>query len=244
MELRTPAGLEAPAAIGATCATAAALLTATWLVVLIRRPMVSADAVGELGAIAERPGLQIPRFAPTTLVAFTYLPMWLALAAVLWDGAPSAAVLAAGLGLLYPPLTASGYWLQYTTVRGLAEAADETPGAATAYELFGFHDRPTSVTANLVILGYAVWGLAGIAAGIGLLQFAEATAMTAAVLFLLTAALALIGAAGYVVRNAVLTAGVMASGVTSLGATIATGVLLFGTPERAGPVKAPAATTG
>jgi hypothetical protein len=47
------------------------------------------------------------------------------------------------------------------------------------------------------------------------------------VLFLVTALLMFVGAAGHVARNRILETGVMLSGVTSLGATAAAGFLLL-----------------
>ncbi len=90
----------------------------------------------------------------------------------------------------------------------------------------GFHDRPTSMSASAVILGYTLWSFAGLAAGIGLVTHGGGLAVTTGVLFLVTAVLMFLGAAGYIARNRVLTTGVFLSGVTSLGATITTALLL------------------
>jgi hypothetical protein len=53
-------------------------------------------------------------------------------------------------------------------------------------------------------------------------------AVTTGALFLVTAALMFIGAAGHIVSNPILEKGVLLSGITSLGATAAAGFLLLG----------------
>ena len=223
-----PEGFEPLIQIGAACAVAIGFLTALWLAVMIAAPSPSGDAAGELAEIAERPLLQIPRFAPTTVIGFVYVPVWLAIAAVLWQEAPTAGVLAAGFGLLYPPLCITAYWLQFTVVRGLADLWQTDPTAASAaYEVIGFHRRPTSIGSNLAVMGYTMWGLGGLAAGIGLLAIGGGAITTTAILYLVTAAFAVAGAIGHVARNRVLATAVMASGITSLASTIGTAVVLY-----------------
>lgn len=228
--LSVPDGLEPLILTGAIAATAAALLTVTWLVTMIAAPALRVESTGEeeLRFIADHDALQVPKFLPTTLVAFSYVPVWLALGTLLWEGHPTAAALAIAFGLLYPATTAIGYWMQYTVVRGLADLAEFDPSAAQAgYEIVGFHGRRTSAAASAVVLGYVVWSFGGTAAGIGLIAAGGGLALVTGLLFLVTAALMFLGAAGHLARNRALEAGVMASGVTSLGATIATAALLF-----------------
>jgi hypothetical protein len=226
--MAAPAGFEGLVLAGAICAAAAAGLTVVWLAVMALAPLPEGTPA-EIRAVAGRPRLQVLRFGPTTVIALLYVPVWLALAAVLWEGAPGAAVGAAGFGLLYTPLCAAGYWLQYTAVAGIAALHGARPEAAeAAYEVVGFGDRRSSVTGSLVVLGYTLWGLGGLFAGIGLLAHDGTAATAAGVLFLVTAALAVAGAAGRAAGSRLLEAGVLLSGVASLGATVAASVVLFG----------------
>ncbi len=222
--------LESLIVIGGVAAVVASVLTVVWLAMMALLPSPAAGSTTdeELAFIAAHDGAQIARFLPTTLLAMAYVPIWVALAVLLWDEAPAAAALGVAFGVLYPAITASGYWMQYTVVRGLADLADrDSVVARSAYEIVGFHFRPTSMSASAVILGYTVWSFGGLAAGIGLVAHGGGLAVTTGVLFLVTAALMFVGAAGYVARNRVLTMGVFLSGVTSLGAVIATAFLLI-----------------
>ena len=216
--------------VGGVSAFVAAALTLVWLVMMVTLPSPAAGSTidDELAFVAAHDGAQIAKFLPTTLVAVAYIPTWLGLGVLLWEEAPAAAALAVAFGVLYPAITASGYWMQYTVVRGLADlAATDQVTARAAYEIVGFHDRPTSMSASAVILGYTLWSFAGLAAGIGLVTHGGGLAVTTGVLFLVTAVLMFLGAAGYVARNRVLTTGVFLSGVTSLGATVTTALLLI-----------------
>jgi hypothetical protein len=221
--------LEALVLVGGVSAFVAAALTLVWLVMMVTLPSPAGSTIDdELASIAAHDGAQIAKFLPTTLVAVAYIPTWLGLGALLWEEAPAAAALAVAFGVLYPAITASGYWMQYTVVRGLADLADDHPVTArAAYEIVGFHDRPTSMSASAVILGYTVWSFGGLAAGIGLVAHGGGLAVTTGVLFLVTAVLMFLGAAGYIARNRVFTTGVFLSGVTSLGATVTTALVLI-----------------
>jgi len=222
--------LRALILIGGVAAFVAAGLTLAWLAIMVFLPAPPKGSTSEeeLDFIAGHDGVQIARFLPTTLVAFLYIPTWLGLGALLWDEAPTAAALAMAFGLLYPATTATGYWMQYTVIRGFAKSPpDAGMAAATVYELIGFHERPTSLSASGVILGYTFWSLGGVAAGIALLSHGGRFAATTGILFLVTAALMFIGVAGHIARSRILTMGVFLSGVASLGATIATALLLI-----------------
>lgn len=222
--------LESLILVGGVAAVVASVLTVVWLAIMALLPSPAAGSTTdeELAFIAAHDGTQIARFLPTTLLAMAYVPIWVALAVLLWDEAPAAAALAVAFGVLYPAITASGYWMQYTVVRGLADLADSDIAVArSAYEIVGFHFRPTSMSASAVILGYTVWSFGGLAAGIGLVAHGSGLAVTTGLLFLVTAALMFVGAAGHVARNRVLAMGVFLSGVTSLGAVIATAFLLI-----------------
>lgn len=222
--------LEPLVLIGGISALVAAALTLLWLVLLVTLPSPPASSTGadELEFIAAHDRARIASFLPSTLVAMAYVPVWLGLGVLLWEEVPAAAALAVAFGALYPAITASGYWMQYTVVRGLAELhADDEITARAAYEVVGFHDRPTSMSGAAVILGYTVWSLGGVAAGIGLVGHGGGLATTTGWLFLVTAVLMFIGAAGHIARNKTLELGVLLSGVTSLGATTAAGWLLL-----------------
>lgn len=216
--------------IGGLAAIAAAFLTLVWLVAMATLPSApkGSDPDEELGFIAAHDRAQIARFVPTTLVALAYIPTWLGLGALLWAETPAAAALTVAFGLLYPSVTATGYWMQYTVVRGLADLAARDPGAArVSYEIVGFHDRPTSMSASAVIFGYTLWSLAALAAGVALLSHEGGLAVTTGVLLLVTASLMFIGVVGHIARSRLLTAAVFLSGVTSLAATIAIAWLLI-----------------
>jgi len=223
-------GLDSLVLIGGITAFVAAVLTVVWLVVMVAAPSPQSGSTGdeELSFIASHDRSQIAKFLPTTLVAFAYVPTWLGLGVLLWDEAPAAAALAVAFGVLYPAITAVGYWMQYTVVRGLADMHETDEATArAAYEIVGFHGRPTSMSASAVVLGYTVWSLGGLAAGVGLVAHGGGLAVTTGVLFLVTALLMFVGAAGHVARNRILETGVMISGVTSLGATAAAAFLLL-----------------
>lgn len=223
--------LEPLVVLGAVAGFVAAFLTLVWLAAMAALPSPPADSTAdqELAFMAAHDRVQIARFLPTTLVALAYVPVWLGLGVLLWEEAPAAAILAVAFGLLYPPTTAIGYWMQYTVVRGLAGRADDDPvGTAAVYEVVGFHDRPTSLSASAVILGYTFWSLGGIAAGTGLIGHGGGLAVTTGILFVVTAGLMVIGAAGHVARHRLLSRGVVLSGVVSLGATISAALLLAG----------------
>jgi hypothetical protein len=138
-------GLEGLVLAGAIGAFVAAALTLVWLAMMATLPSPPAASTvdDELAFIAAHDAAQVAKFLPTTLVAIAYVPTWLGLGVLLWDEAPAAAALAVGFGVLYPPVTALGYWMQYTVVRGLADlAATDAVSARVAYEIVGFHDRP------------------------------------------------------------------------------------------------------
>lgn len=222
--------LETLVLVGGVSAIVAAALTVVWLVVMVVLPSPPAGSTSdeELALIAARGGAQVAKFLPTTLVAVAYVPTWLGLGALLWDEAPAAAAVGVAFGVLYPAVTATGYWMQYTVVRGLADLADtDEVTAKAAYEIVGFHDRPTSMSASAVILGYTLWSFGGVAFGLGLTTHGGGLSVTTGVLFLVTAALMFVGVAGHIARNRVLNTGVFLSGVTSLGATITTALLLL-----------------
>ena len=225
-----PEGFEALIRTGAWAAVLVGVLTTTWLLVMLLDRKPGGGTRAELEAIGAAGWRQIPRFLPTTLVAFCYVPVWLALAVLLWQEEPSLALPAASFGLLYVPVTAFGYWLQYTVTRALAEtAADDPAGARAGNEVIGFHEPRTSVPGAAVVLGYTLWSLGASCAGAGLVRSCGPEAVTTGALLLVTAGLMLLGAVGVVIRNRVLELGVLLSGVVSLAATISASVLLFGT---------------
>jgi hypothetical protein len=157
--------------IGGVSAFVAVALTLVWLTL-----MVKSTGKEELAFIAANDRAQVAKFLPTTLVAIAYVPTWLGLGVLLWEEASAPATLAV---VLYPAITGVGYWMQYTVVRGLAEpAATDEISARAAYEVVGFHDRPTSQSASVVILGYTVWSFAGLAAGIALVTHNGGLAVT------------------------------------------------------------------
>ena len=222
--------LEPLVLIGGISALIVAALTLVWLVLLMVLPSLPADGTGddELRFIGAHDRARIASFLPTTLVAFAYIPTWVGLGVLLWDDTPAAAVLSVAFGVLYPAITASGYWMQYTVVRGLAGLHEQDPTTArAAYEIVGFHERPTSMAGSAVVLGYTVWSLGAVAAGIGLLAHGGGAATTTGILYLVTALLMFLGAAGYVARSKILELGVVLSGVASLGAVVAAGLLLL-----------------
>ncbi len=225
-----PEGMKALVLFGGIAAFVAAALTLLWLILMVTLPALprGSTAGEELDFIRQHGAARVASFLPTTLVTFAYVPVWLGLGTLLWDEAPAAAALAVAFGVLYPAITAVGYWMQYTVVRGLADLYGTDEAAArAAYEIVGFHDRPTSMSGAAVVLGYTVWSLGGLSAGIGLVARGGGLAVATGVLFLVTALLMFVGAAGHVARNRILETGVMLSGVTSLGATAAAGFLLL-----------------
>ena len=220
--------LESLRAVGAWAAVIVVLLTITWLVSFVRSPDAGSTADQQVAFYSEHGPLLIRQFLPTTLVALLYVPLWLGLAAEVWDAAAAIAILGVAFGLLYPPLVAVAYWTQYTVARGVAEAAgDDSEAAGRAWRVIGFSDDPRSVPGALVVLGYFVWGLAGAMFAVALLRTGGPARVAAAAAFGLTAALTTIGAVGFVWRNRTLATGVLASGVTSVLATALAAVVLF-----------------
>jgi hypothetical protein len=212
-----------PAAIGLV------LLTAAWVATLVLAPQqpAGADAAARLRFIAAHDGWQVASFAVVVPLALLHVPVWFGLAALAWPARPAAGLLAAAYGLLYAPFTCLAYWTQLTVVRGLAEVQASDPAAAVAaHRLFAFGGSLASLSYSLAVLGYAIWGLASLAAARGLLARRDRLARATAALLGLAGGLALAGAAGYVARNGVLESGVLLSGVAFLPAMIAATFLL------------------
>jgi hypothetical protein len=130
-------------------------------------------------------------------------------------------------GMLYAPFTLLGYWVQITTVRGLVELAERDPERAiVAMEVIGFTGDPWSASYGVVILGYAILGLAALAVFGGLRDARYRLARVTAVLFGVAGLLAIVGTAGFVSGNAYLELGVLFSGIVYLPTLIGAAVLL------------------
>jgi hypothetical protein len=213
--------------LGWMAAVASAALTTLWVVALIALPAASAEA-GPAEQLRLIRGAELAHGVPLLLVlplAFVLVPLWLALAAVVWDQRPAAGVLGVCFGLLYAPFVTLNYWSQLTVVRGLAELAASEPAAAELYRLFIF-DELWSFGYAFNIFGYAVWGLAALSVATGLWVITGRLARATALLFALSGGLAVTGAAGFALRNELLELGVFASGVTFLGSIVLAAVLL------------------
>jgi hypothetical protein len=213
--------------LGWMAAAAAAVFTLLWVTALIAVP----GAIAETGLAEQLAHLRDAGLAgsPAPLLslplAFLFVPVWLGLAALAWEKRPAAGVLAVCFGLLYVPFVTLNYWSQATVVRGLAELAAAEPAAVELYRLFAFGEL-TSFGYAFNLLGYAVWGLAGVSIAAGLWVLDGRLARATAGFFALSGVLAIIGATGFVLGSALLEFAVLVSGVASLAATIVAAVLL------------------
>ncbi len=215
--------------VGGISALVALALTLVWLAVMARTPPIAERPDTQMTFYAERGRLLIRQFLPTALVAFAYVPVWLGLAAYLWPEQAALGLIGAAFGVLYVPFVVVGYWLQLTVVRAVGvESASAPDGWVPVWRLLAFSSRPESLSGSLVVLGYAVWGLAAAFSGVGLIIAGGAVATLTGTAMLITAALTWLGATGHVLRHDVLEKGVMASGITSVVATGLIAVVLLG----------------
>jgi hypothetical protein len=218
------------ARLGVVTASAIAVLTAAWIVSLVLVPAPAAEAgLGEkLQFLADHPATATVGPGLVAGIALLHVPVWLGLAAVLWSRRPAAGLVALAFGLVYAPLASINYWTQLTVVRGLADlGGSDAPAAAAAYRLFEFPGGLASFAYGLDVLAYVVWGLAALAAAIGLVALEGRVARSAGLAFATGGVLALVGGLGFVVQNDVLELGVLLSGVAFLVAMTATAVLLW-----------------
>lgn len=214
---------------GALAALGATTLTIVWVAVLALSPQVPAGAAASerLAWLAVHAEWHLAGFAIVVPLALLYVPMWLGLAAVLWDRAPAAGVLGVAFGLLYAPVGLLGYWLQLTVVRGLVQLRASDPEEALAVvRVLHFDGAPWSLGYALAVLGYALWGLAAVAVAAGLLRLPNALAHWTGIFFALAGLLSVVGAIGFVAGAAALEQGVLLSGVASVLASAGTALLL------------------
>ncbi len=215
--------------VGSVAAAVVTAATVAWVALLAAGPTLAdgADAQQRIDFLTEHMGWHLAGFAVVAPLALLYVPMWLGLAALLWPRQPAAGLLAVAFGLVYTPFGLFGYWSQLTIVRGLTQLHTTSPNEAlVAVEVLAFDGQPWSIGYATAVLAYTVWGVAAIAAAIGLLRDRQALARWTGGFFALTGLLSLLGAVGFVARVELLEFGVMISGVTSLLASAATAVLL------------------
>lgn len=214
---------------GGIAAAAAMGLTLLWLGIMARIPPPSGEAAERWSFYGGRRSLLYAHFLPSMFVAIAYVPIWIGLAAHLWDGRAALGILAAVFGVLYVPFALIGYSLQVTVARAIAgESAETRARWAPTWEVLSFSDAPESAAHWLVVLGYAVWGIGAAFAAAGLVVGSGAMGVATGSAFASTAALTWIGAAGVVTANPRMGWAVVASGVASVAATGLAAALLLG----------------
>jgi hypothetical protein len=224
-----PVFIRDMARYGSYAAILLGALTLLWIATLGLAPVPpdGASASERLQFIAEHEGWHTLTFAAVVPLGLAHVPVWIGLAAVIWPRRPAMASMAAAFGLLYSPFTVLGYWSQLTTVRGLvALAGTEPERAAAAFEVIGFTGDLWSLSYGIVVMGYGLWGLAALAVFGGLRDTEHRLTRVVAVLFGVSGALGVIGAAGFAAQIPALELGVLLSGVVFFPAIIGTAVLL------------------
>jgi hypothetical protein len=205
------------------------ILTIAWIVSVAFAPMPGTDANAEerITFLADHEGWHILNFAIVVPMGLVHVPLWLGLAALVWERRPPVAALIAAFGLLYAPFTVIGYWTQLTTVRGIIHLYDTNPDAAiAAFEVLDFSGEPWSLSYGIVVLGYGTWGIAAIAVMAGLAGINYRLARVTAGLFGLSGFAGVVGAVGLVAGSAMLELGVLLSGIVFVPVLVGVSVLL------------------
>ncbi len=159
---RTSSGLEHSLfLIGAVCSGAVAALTAAWIVVMLIAPNPPAGATpsATLSFIQHHDDWQVISFVIVAPIALLQVPLWVALAAVIWRSRPALSVMIPLIGLTYAPFTLWSYWSQISIVRGLAELQRTSPtDAVAAFQVLQFSSDRWSAAYASDVLGYVIWG--------------------------------------------------------------------------------------
>ncbi len=206
------------------------ILTVAWIVSLALAPVPGADASpGErIQFLSENEGWHIANFAIVLPMGFLHVPVWIGLAALIWTRRPVMAVLSVAFGLLYTVFAVLGYWAQLTTVRGIVDLAEQDmQAAATLFELMAFEGELWSYSYGVVVLGYAVWGLAALHICAGMADSADRLTRTTGILFGASGLAGIAGAIGLVVGNDLIELGVLFSGILFFPALIGGAALLW-----------------
>lgn len=213
---------------GGLAAIAAVVLTLVWLVTMVRTPPPEGHASERMAFYARRPGLLRLHFLPAMLIAITYVPIWLGLAASIGPSHGLLASLTLAFGMLYVPFALIGYSLQFTAVRGVVESiSGDEDRWLPVWRVLSFSNAPESATGWLVVLGYAIWGIGAAFAAAALLDGSGGLELATGIALAVTALLTWLGAIGVVARDAHLSWAVLASGVASLAATGLVAALLL-----------------
>jgi hypothetical protein len=206
------------------------ILTVGWIVSLALAPMPASGAstAESIQFLAENEGWHVANFAIVLPMGFVHVPVWIGLAAVIWFRRPAMAVLTVAFGLLYTPFAVLGYWTQLTTVRGIADLADDDLQAATAlFELMVFDGELWSLSYGVVVMGYAIWGLAALHVCAGTFDSPDRLTRITGILFGASGLAGIAGAIGLVARNELIELGVLFSGILFFPALIGAAALLW-----------------
>jgi hypothetical protein len=215
---------------GFWAAIALLILTVGWIVSLALAPMPASGAttVERIQFLAENEGWHLANFAIVLPMGFLHVPVWIGLAALIWFRRPAMAVLTVAFGLLYTPFAVLGYWTQLTTVRGIVDLADEDMQAAEAlFEMMVFDGELWSLSYGIVVMGYAIWGLAALHVSAGMMESPDRLTRATGILFGASGLAGIAGATGLVVRNDVIELGVLFSGILFFPALICAATLLW-----------------
>jgi hypothetical protein len=205
------------------------VLTVVWIVTLglAPTPTPESTATEQLTFLKENERWHVASFATVVPMGLVHVPLWIALAALIWFHRPGTAALVLSFGLIYAPFTVIGYWTQLTTVRGLINLYSSDPETAiAAFEVLQFSDNFWSLSYGIVVLGYGTWGLAALSVFAGTVDIPYRLARVTGILFGIAGVLGVIGAIGFVARNSYLELGVLSSGLIFVPALICTSMLL------------------
>jgi hypothetical protein len=217
------------ARVGSIAAGLLIIFTVSWVVLLVHPspPPDHASAVERLAFIEQNSQWQIASFVVACLMAIAHIPVWAALASLIVPKRQTTGLIAAALGVLYGPVIVVGYWTQLTTVRSLNSLRETNTEAAIAVAAaFNFSGNFWTASYGIVIVGFAIWGLATLTICSGLIDSASRPARLTAGLFGLAGLLALFGAIGFAANVPLLEHGIILSGIVFVPALVAAIVLL------------------
>jgi hypothetical protein len=214
---------------GSIAAAILIVLTIAWVILLIHPspPPAEASAVERLAFIEQNEHWQTASFMVAALMAIAYLPVWLALGAVIVSFRHTAGVISVALGVMFSALLLLGYWTQLATVQNLLSLLETNTDAAIAMAgAFNFSGNFWTASYGIVIAAFVVWGLTTLTIFSGLIDSPYRPAKITAALFGLAGLLALVGAVGFAAGISFLEHGILISGVMFVPALSGTVVFL------------------
>jgi hypothetical protein len=211
---------------------AAAMLTAltiAWVILLVypSAPASDASPYERLQFIADHNHWQTISFVVAALMAIFYVPLWVALAALIVPVRQIPGLLVAAMGILFSAVLVVGYLTQLTTVRNLDHLRQTNAEVAIAIvEAWEFSGNFWTASYGIVIVAFVLWGLTTLAVFSGLFDSPYGPTRTVAKLYGIAGILAITGALGFATNVAILEYGLILSGITSVPAHARTAAML------------------